>query len=223
MAWASPRNANGAISVPVLTPVTASNSGLASGCWAGSCCHPWRNPAPKAPQSPPPEMIRMLITGGACCPPAVCRSYSALVRSSNWPSILRPVAVACSSLVVRSVKSPCCVSGGRVMAGLQPPNTSPASTVTATYRRLRRAAAAARARAVRRIATVRGLMDYLREKSSHATSVSVGLAKLPVPSADGFIGHDHSTDEQEFFHLIVAERKAEIQPDGVADNLTGKP
>ena len=73
----------------MLTPVTASNSGLASGCWAGTFCHPLRNPAPKAPQSPPPEMIRMSITGGSFRPPAVYRSYSALVRSSNRPSTLR--------------------------------------------------------------------------------------------------------------------------------------
>jgi hypothetical protein len=53
-------------------------------------------------------------------------------------------------------------------------------------------------------------MDYLREKSSPATSVGVGLNKLPAPSVDGFIGHDHSADEQEFFYITVAERKAAI-------------
>jgi hypothetical protein len=31
----------------VLTPVTASNSGLASGCCAGTFCHPLRNPRPE--------------------------------------------------------------------------------------------------------------------------------------------------------------------------------
>jgi hypothetical protein len=36
------------------------------------------------------------------------------------------------------------------------------------------------------------------------------MTELPAPSADGFIGHDHSTDEQECFHITVAERKAEI-------------
>jgi hypothetical protein len=66
-------------------------------------------------------------------------------------------------------------------------------------------------------------MNYLREKSSSATSAGIGLTKLPASSADGFIGHDHSTDEQDFFYITVAEKKADLQPDGVADNLTGKP
>src|SRR5262249_9095344 len=161
MAWASPRNANGAISVPVLTPVTASNSGLASGCWAGTCCHPWRNPAPKAPQSPPPETIRISIRGGADRRPAVYRSYSAFVRSSNRPRIVRRAVTVCSSLAVRRASSSGWVAGGRVIAGLHPLTTSPARTVTATHRHRRWAAA--RAQVVSRSATSRGLMGYLRE------------------------------------------------------------
>jgi hypothetical protein len=55
-------------------------------------------------------------------------------------------------------------------------------------------------------------MNYLREKSSSTTSAGIGLTKPQASSADGFIGHDHSTDEQEFFSITVAEKKAEIQP-----------
>ena len=66
----SPRNANGAISAPVLTPVTISNSGRASGSVLGTRPQPLRNPAPNAPQSPPPEMIRMSTTGGSGRRPA---------------------------------------------------------------------------------------------------------------------------------------------------------
>ena len=53
--------------------------------------------------------------------------------------------------------------------------------------------------------------------------IGVCLAKLPAPLADGFIGHDGATDEQKFFYITVAEREAEIQPDGVADDLPRKP
>jgi len=50
--------------------------------------------------------------------------------------------------------------------------------------------------------------------------IGVCLAKLPAPFADSFIGHDDPTDEQQFFHITAAERKAKIQPDSVADDLT---
>ena len=59
-----PRNAKGAISAPVLTPVTASNCGRASGCDAGTRPHALRKLAPKAPQSPPPEITSTSILGG---------------------------------------------------------------------------------------------------------------------------------------------------------------
>jgi len=53
--------------------------------------------------------------------------------------------------------------------------------------------------------------------------IRVLLAKLTAPFADRFVRHDHTTDEQQFFHVAVAERKAEIQPDGVADDLSWEP
>ena len=49
----SPRKANGAIKVPVLTPVTASNSGLASGCWAGDLLPPLEEPRSECPPVTP--------------------------------------------------------------------------------------------------------------------------------------------------------------------------
>jgi hypothetical protein len=49
--------------------------------------------------------------------------------------------------------------------------------------------------------------------------VGILLAELPAPFADGLIRHDDPTDEQKFFHVSMAERKTEIQPDRVADDL----
>src|SRR5262245_19569959 len=73
-------------------------------------------------------MIRISITG-RCFPSATDRSYSALVRSSNRPSTLRPAPADSSSAVVRSFTSSSCETCGRVRAGPQPPRTSiPTST-----------------------------------------------------------------------------------------------
>jgi hypothetical protein len=47
------------------------------------------------------------------------------------------------------------------------------------------------------------------------------LAALAALFANGFVGDEDVTDEQEFFHIAMAERKAEIPPDGVADDFTG--
>jgi hypothetical protein len=52
--------------------------------------------------------------------------------------------------------------------------------------------------------------------------IGIRLPELPTPFADGFVRHDDPTNEQEFFHIPVAERKAEIEPDGMVDNLTGE-
>jgi hypothetical protein len=48
------------------------------------------------------------------------------------------------------------------------------------------------------------------------------LAEFPTPFADRFVGDDHAADEQQFFHVTMAERKAEIQPDSMANDLTRK-
>jgi hypothetical protein len=46
--------------------------------------------------------------------------------------------------------------------------------------------------------------------------------KFPTPLADGLIGHDDPTSEQELFHVTIAETEPEIQPDTVADDLGRK-
>jgi hypothetical protein len=53
--------------------------------------------------------------------------------------------------------------------------------------------------------------------------VGILLAELAATFADGLIGHDDPTDEQDFFHVTMAERKTEIQPDRVADDLPREP
>jgi hypothetical protein len=47
------------------------------------------------------------------------------------------------------------------------------------------------------------------------------LPELATPLPDGFVRHNDPTNEQEFFHITMAQRKAKIQPDGVADDLPG--
>jgi hypothetical protein len=53
-----PRNANGAVSAPVETPVTRSNSGRVP-----EAVQPPSRPAPNAPSLPPPDSARKLTTG----------------------------------------------------------------------------------------------------------------------------------------------------------------
>jgi hypothetical protein len=43
--------------------------------------------------------------------------------------------------------------------------------------------------------------------------IRIGWAELAAPLPDGFIGHSDPTDEQELFHIAVAETGAEVQPD----------
>ena len=49
------------------------------------------------------------------------------------------------------------------------------------------------------------------------------LAEFAAPLADGLVGDDDAADKEEFFHSTVAQRKAEVPPDGVADDLSRKP
>ena len=53
--------------------------------------------------------------------------------------------------------------------------------------------------------------------------ISVLLAKLAAPLPNRFIRHENATREEEFFHIAVAETKAKIEPDGMADDLGRKP
>ena len=41
--------------------------------------------------------------------------------------------------------------------------------------------------------------------------------------ADRFVGHDYTADEQQFFHVTMAETAVAIQPGGVVDALTREP
>src|SRR3954451_9127666 len=61
MEASSPRNASGAISAPVLTPVTRSNCGRAMSPL--TLPQPLSTPAPNEPQSPPPEITSRSIVG----------------------------------------------------------------------------------------------------------------------------------------------------------------
>jgi hypothetical protein len=56
-----------------------------------------------------------------------------------------------------------------------------------------------------------------------AQVIRVLLAKLAAPFTNGFVRDDDATDEQELFHVAMAQREAEIQPDGVADDLPREP
>ena len=51
----------------------------------------------------------------------------------------------------------------------------------------------------------------------------IRLAAFPTLLTDRFVGDDDATDEEDLFHITVAQREAEIQPDSVADDLTREP
>jgi hypothetical protein len=65
------------------------------------------------------------------------------------------------------------------------------------------------------------LIPWLRTPAAQV--IRILLAKLAAPFADRFVRDDHTTDEQELFHVAMAEREAELQPDGMADDLTREP
>ena len=52
--------------------------------------------------------------------------------------------------------------------------------------------------------------------------IGIVLAKFAAPLANGLIGHDHTTFEQQFFDIAEAQAEAEVQPHGVADNFSRK-
>src|SRR5262249_5712815 len=52
--------------------------------------------------------------------------------------------------------------------------------------------------------------------------IGVILPKLETPLADGLMGHVDAALEQEFLHVAVAQREAIIEPDAIADDLSGK-
>jgi hypothetical protein len=59
-----------------------------------------------------------------------------------------------------------------------------------------------------------------RLRASTMELVRILLTELAAPLPDGFIGHDHPTGEQEFLHIAIAETKAEVEPDTMANDLS---
>jgi hypothetical protein len=49
--------------------------------------------------------------------------------------------------------------------------------------------------------------------------INVRLPEPPAPLAYGFVGDDHAADEQEFFHVAMAQVKPVAEPDSVTDDL----
>ena len=52
--------------------------------------------------------------------------------------------------------------------------------------------------------------------------ISIRLAKLATPLADGFIRHRDATFTEELFHIPETQTEPKVQPHGVADDLNGK-
>ena len=48
-------------------------------------------------------------------------------------------------------------------------------------------------------------------------------AKFDRPASDRFVGDDNAALKQHFFDQTQAQRKTEIEPDGVSDDLGRKP
>ena len=131
----------------------------------------------------------MSITGGGC-PAAARRSYSALVRSSSLASSLRDAATDCSSPLVRSFRRSCSVTGGRVRAGPQPSNVSPAARVKLAVNENIRRVAAPSAASERSVANVLVFISYLRHQRNHAQSDLARADLLPTEGVRSLaVGH----------------------------------
>src|SRR5262249_15756553 len=53
--------------------------------------------------------------------------------------------------------------------------------------------------------------------------ISICLAEFPAPLADGLIGHEDAPDEEQLFHVPIAETEVVVQPHPMADDLGGEP
>ena len=62
-----------------------------------------------------------------------------------------------------------------------------------------------------------------RPRTPASQLIGVRLPAFPTPLADRFLGDDDATDEQEFFHITMAQRETAIQPDRVADDFPREP
>jgi hypothetical protein len=52
--------------------------------------------------------------------------------------------------------------------------------------------------------------------------IGVVLSKLPTPLTDSFMGHSDAALEQQFFHIVVAQGEAIVEPDAMTNDFTGK-
>ena len=52
--------------------------------------------------------------------------------------------------------------------------------------------------------------------------IRIRLPELAAPLADGLVGHENPTGEQQLFHIAVAQTEAEVEPDAMADDLSWK-
>jgi hypothetical protein len=59
--------------------------------------------------------------------------------------------------------------------------------------------------------------------SEHRCPILSTLSEPLSKQLVNVLGHDHTADAQEFFHITLAERKAKREPDGVADDLPWEP
>src|SRR5262249_51351139 len=58
--------------------------------------------------------------------------------------------------------------------------------------------------------------------SSVLQLIRVVLPEFQTPLADGLMGHVDATLQQDLFHVAIAQREAIVEPDPMADNLTGE-
>ena len=59
--------------------------------------------------------------------------------------------------------------------------------------------------------------------SASANTFGVVSTELVAPGADRLVGHGHATFRHQFFDIAVADRKSEIQPYAIADDLSREP
>src|SRR5262245_60773173 len=52
--------------------------------------------------------------------------------------------------------------------------------------------------------------------------IGIILPKLPTPLPDGLVGHIDAALKQKLLHVAVAQRKSIVEPDAMADDLTGE-
>jgi len=62
-----------------------------------------------------------------------------------------------------------------------------------------------------------------RARTTMAQGIGVLLAERAAPLPDGLVGDDDAALGEQLLHVPVAEREAEGQPDGVANDLRREP